>query len=258
MPAAPLRRADLLADQAARPPFGHRRFPPGDPPIRLGVAGSGSGLLLLVWTAADLHAEIEAGVRVLGRLGVRPGMRVANTLPGALATPGALLLGDVNEAIGALDVPLGTADSPAAARAAWDLVDRVECAVLVLAPDTAGALFAAMPAADRPWWTGIVWRWCPGDPQPPAPPAGFAGWERTWLAVPEAASFAAATCAAGAFHLDAAVESAVVEGELILTPRGAAAAPGPYSTTLAVRPADCRCGGAEPAVAPLVRLPPIR
>src|SRR5262245_18164676 len=131
MPAPVLRRFDLLADQKAHPPFGHRRFGPADPPVRVGIAGSGADLLLLVWSATDLAREIEAGVRVLGRLGIGPGTRVANTLPGALATPGALLLGDVDEAIGALDVPLARVETEAAARAAWELVDRVQCEILV-------------------------------------------------------------------------------------------------------------------------------
>ena len=105
--------------------------------MRAGITGSGPALLLLAWSAADLAREIEAGARVLGRLGIGAGTRVANTLPGALATPGALLLGDVHEALGALDVPLGTVETEAAARAAWELVDRVECEVLVLEPATA-------------------------------------------------------------------------------------------------------------------------
>ena len=145
MATTPLRRADLLADQAAHPPFGHRRFTADDPPVRVGATGTGADLLLLAWSATDLAAEIAAGTRVLGRLGVRPGMRVANTLPGALVTPGALLLGDVNEAIGALDVPLGTADTDGAAKAAWELVDRVQCEVLVLAAETAATFLAAAP-----------------------------------------------------------------------------------------------------------------
>src|SRR5438046_693156 len=108
---APLtRRADLVRDQLAHPPHGTRRPPGAAPPVRLGVSGSGVELLVLAWSAADLARERAAGTRLLTRLGVAPGMRVANTLPGALATPGSLLLGDVVEELGALDVPLGPVD----------------------------------------------------------------------------------------------------------------------------------------------------
>src|SRR5262245_66030163 len=125
-------RADLVADQLARPPFGRRTFTTEDPAVRVGSTGTGNDLLLLAWSARELAREVEAGVRLLGRLGIRAGQRVANTLPGALATPGAPPLGDVNEAIGALDVPLGTVETEAAARAAWELVDRVQCQILIL------------------------------------------------------------------------------------------------------------------------------
>lgn len=258
MPTAPLRRADLLAGQAAHPPFGHRRFASEDPPVRVGITGSGADLLLLVWSATDLAAEIAAGTRVLGRLGVRPGMRVANTLPGALATPGALLLGDVNEAIGALDVPLGTADTEAAARAAWELVDRVQCEVLVLAAETAATFLAAAPAAPRPSLQGIIWLSRPGGAERPVVPAEFAGWQRTWLAVPEVASFAASSCARGVLHADGGVGAEVAGGELVLAPRGAAAASGRYASGISARTVTCPCGGEGVAFEALVEASPIR
>jgi hypothetical protein len=258
MSSTPLRRADLLADQAAHPPFGHRRFMADDPPVRVGTTGTGADLVLLVWSSTDLAAEIAAGTRVLGRLGVRPGMRVANTLPGALATPGALLLGDVNEAIGALDVPLGTADTEAAARAAWELVDRVQCEVLVLAPETAATFLAAAPAAERPWLAGIVWLSRAGGAERPVVPESFRGWQRTWLAVPEVASFAASSCARGVLHADSGVGADVAGGELVLTPHAAAATSGPYATGISARAVRCPCGGDGPAFEALVAPSPIR
>jgi hypothetical protein len=243
MPAAPLRRPDLVADQGNAPPFGRRRFPGDDPPVRVGTTGTGGDLLLLAWSARDLAREVAAGVRVLGRLGVRAGARVGNTLPGALATPGALLLGDVNEAIGALDVPLGVIDTDAAARAAWDLADRVQCEVLVLDPATAPALFQAAPGVARPWWRGIVWlERGTGHTRPPTP-REFEGWQRTWLAVPEVASFTAGSCERGALHVDVGVAVEVVNGHAVLETRGAAAAPGPFDTEMAARLVDCACGG---------------
>ncbi len=249
MPPAPLCRADLVADQRQRPPFGHRHFAAGDPPVRVGVTGTGDDLLVLVWSAADLAHEVEAGARVLGRLGVRPGLRVGNTLPGALATPGALLLGDVNEAIGALDVPLGTVETDAAARAAWELVDRVQCQILVLAPETADTFFRSAGAGERRWLEGIVWLRRPGAAPRPPTPAGFDGWQRTWLAVPEVASFAAGSCDRGVLHVDAGVGAEVADGQLVLVPHGVAAAPGAFATGIAARPARCECGSGGAAFA---------
>src|SRR5213083_3654773 len=146
---APLtHRTDLVCDQRTHPPHGTRRPPGAAPPVRLGVSGSGAELLLLAWSAADLARERVAGTRLLARLGVAPGMRVANTLPGALATPGSLLLGDVVEELGALDVPLGTVEDERAAREAWELVDRVRPDVVVLPGAT--ALLVSAPPAARP------------------------------------------------------------------------------------------------------------
>jgi hypothetical protein len=206
--------------------------------VRVGATGSGDDLLLLGWTAAELAAEVEAGARLLGRFGIAPGMRVANTLPGALVTPGALLLGDVIEAIGALDVPLGVIESEAAARPAWELVDRVQATVVILEPGPgATTFFAAAPPADRPWWRGIVWLSRGGAATPVPPPPGFDGWQRTWLAIAEVTSFVAGSCEAGGFHADAASGATVADGELMLGAR-------PYGSGLRARAVErCPCGG---------------
>ena len=247
MPTAPLRRPDLLADQRDRPPFGRRQFRAGDPPVRAGITGSGADMLLLAWSASDLAREIAAGARVLGALGVRAGTRVGNTLPGALATPGALLLGDVNEALGALDVPLGVIDGEAAARAAWELADRVRCEILVLDPITAPTMFLAAPGVERPWWRGIVWLER-GEGQPKAaPPDSFVGWQRAWLAVPEVASFAGGTCERGRMHADTGVTVDVVDGRLVLAADGSAAS-GPFDTGMAAHRVACACGAAGTAL----------
>ena len=236
----PTERQRVLQDQLAHLPYGRRGFPDAADPIRVGTTGSGDDLLLLAWTAADLACEIEAGARVFGRLGIGPGMRVANALPGALATPGALLLGDVIESIGALDVPLGVLDGPAAAKAAWELLDRVEASVLVLDPASADALFAGMPAGARPWWQGIVWlrsdRLPPRDR--PAPPPTFAGWQRGWLAVPDAACFVAHEITPGHFQLDEGVHAEVDAGRLLVTPLASDVALLRYVSAIAVRAFD--------------------
>jgi hypothetical protein len=192
-------------------------------------------------------------------------MRVANTLAGALVTPGSLLLGDVVEALGALDVPLGTIDGEAAARAAWDLVDRVEPAVLVLEGATAGPFFAAAPPRARPWWLGVVWLRRGAEVaahRPPPSACGFAGWQRTWLAVPEATSFVAGSCAHGRFHLDEGVMGEVLaasppgtcavgdEGILTLTTLAGDTALLRFATAVRARTVrgPCACGDAGAAV----------
>ena len=247
---APLtRRADLVRDQLAD---GARRQPGAATPVRLGVSGSGADLLVLVWSAADLARERAAGTRLLARLGVAPGMRVANTLSGALATPGSLLLGDVVEELGALDVPLGVIDGAPAARDAWELVDRVRPDVMVLDDPSATPFLAAPPAADRPWWRGIVWlREGARAVRPTVPAAaGFGGWHREWLAVPEATSFVAGTCAAARFHLDEGVVAEVAEGMLVLTPLGFEASLERYVSEVPARidPGPCPCGVGGPVI----------
>src|SRR5262249_43208818 len=199
-------------------------------PIRAGAPGSGPDLLVLGWTADDLAAERAAGARVFTALGITPGLPVANALPGALATPGALLVGDVVEEIGALDVPLGVIETATAARPAWELFDRVRPAVLILGEGGPSNLPGAAPETERPWWRGIIWLRRGGAPPrervfvPEA--AGFRGWQRSWLAVAEVASFVAWSCAAGRYHVDAGVAAGGVDGELGLAPPGRAAAGG--------------------------------
>jgi len=235
-----VRRPDLVAEQLASPPWGARAFAPDDPPVRVGATGSGADLLLLGWTARELAAEVAAGARLFGRFGIAPGMRIANTLPGALVTPGALLVGDVVEAIGALDVPLGVTDSEAAARPAWELFDRVNATVLIAEPGPgATTFFATAPPAERPWWQGIVWLSRGGAAAPVPPPPGFGGWQRTWLAAAEATSFVAGSCAAGGFHAEDASGAQVVDGILVVGARR-------YASGLRARAVErCPCGGGQ-------------
>jgi len=261
-------RRELLRDQLAALPFGTRRFADAPWPVRLGAAGTGPELLLFAWTPGDLARERCAGVRVLGRLGVRRGMRVANALAGALTTPGALLLGDVVEELGALDMPLGEIASGGQARQAWSLIDRVEPPVIVLEPAAARLLFETAPEGRRPWCRGIVWldRGTRPGPVPPAVPSrvGFAGWQRSWLAVPEATSFVAASCPVAEttapdparFHADDAVIVEIVEstsglpvpagqhGTLVLTPLGLDTPLLRYAADLSAKrsTSPCPCG----------------
>lgn len=241
-------RRDLVDAQRARPPFGGRAFAADAPAVRVGVTGSGDDLVLLAWSAADLARERAAGARLFGRVGVQAGLPVGNALPGALATPGALLVGDVSEEIGALDVPLGVVETDAQARAAWELLDRVEVGVVILDPALAAPLLAATPAAERPWWRGLVWLERPGAAvRPPAVPAALGGWQRRWLSVPEVASFVAVTCDRDRFHVDADVAVDVVDGALVVGRSGVDDAA--LATGLAARLASaCPCGGPGPVV----------
>jgi hypothetical protein len=238
---SPLRtRPELVTAQRERPPFGERAFSTPDPAVRVGTTGTGDDLLLLPWSAGELAGEIQAGAGLFAQLGIAAGMRVANTLPGALTTPGALLVGDVNEALGALDVPLGEVDAAAAQRGAWELADRVECAILVLEPASAAAFLAAAPDVPRPWWQGIVWLARGTWPQTtPTVPASFGGWQRSWLAVPEVTSFVAGTCARGALHCADGVVAEDGPGGLVLSAPGA---PWRYASGVALQTGACDCG----------------
>jgi hypothetical protein len=243
-------RTELIADQAAHPPFGSRTFAPEDGPVRVGITGSGTTLLVLGWSESDLGRERAAGARVFARLGIQTRMRVANALAGALATPGALIVGDVDEELGALDVPLGEIATPAAAQAAWELLDRVEVNVLVLDPAASHTLLAAAPPRARPWWQGIVWLCRPGEPATPPEVSHLSGWRRRWLAVPEVSSFVGSECAARVLHVDAAFAPTVEMGELVL---GALHpdVPWRYRSGWPARAlGSCPCGAAEPALAP--------
>lgn len=240
-------RSELVADQAARPPFGSRTFGDGDGPVRVGITGTGPSLLLLPWSESDLARERAAGARVFGRLGIHAKMRVANALPGALATPGALIVGDVDEELGALDVPLGEIETAGAAAAAWELLDRVGVNVLVLDPATASTLLESAPRQPRPWWQGIVWLRRPGGSAARPTVGDFGGWQRTWLAVAEASSFVGGQCAQGGLHVEAVFSPAIEQGELVLGPLHPSVG-WRYRTELAARAAGpCSCGSADPA-----------
>lgn len=243
-------RRDLVEAQRLRPPFGGgRMFGKDAPAVRVGITGTGDDLVLLAWTPTDLARERAAGARVFGRAGIRAGAPVGNALPGALETPGALLVGDVNEEIGALDVPLGVVETEAQARAAWELLDRVEVGVVILDPALAAPFLANVPAIPRAWWRGIVWLERPGGrAERPAVPAALGGWQRRWLAVAEVACFVAATCERDRFHVDADVAVEIVDGELAVGRSGSDEAPLATGLRATLAPA-CACGGPGPVVA---------
>jgi hypothetical protein len=238
----PLTHADLVADQLGASPWGSRTFRPDAPPVRIGASGRGDDLLVLGWSAAELAREVEAGARLFAGFGIGPATRVANTLPGALVTPGALLVGDVDEHLGALDVPLGVVESEAAAKGAWELFDRVQAEVLIVPEASEVPFFRFAPPAERPWWRGIVWMRHGRALGHAAPPAGFAGWQRIWVAVPEVTSFAAASCERDGLHPAAGVTVEELDGELVVGST-ATAWPARYRTSVRGRIApSCPCG----------------
>ncbi|HYD49478.1 MAG TPA: hypothetical protein VEB21_14075 [Terriglobales bacterium] len=256
-PLAPTTRAELLADQLAHLPHGTRRPADAAPPVRAGITGTGSELLVLTFTAADLRRERAAGTALLRSLGITPGMRVANALPGALATPGSLIVGDVIEELGALDVPLGSPDSEAAATQVWSLLDRVQPQVLIVDPTSGERLLRSAPPTERPWLSGVIWLHQAANP-PSFPSTGQGGGRghRHWLAIPEATSFAAGSCEAGSLHIERSTIAEVItasgdiaaegNGTLLLTPLELDTPLLRYDSGVAVRLRSdgCRCGSA--------------
>ncbi|GIW41995.1 MAG: hypothetical protein KatS3mg076_2572 [Candidatus Binatia bacterium] len=250
----PTRREEILRDQLESLPFGTRAFADASFPVRVGKSGRAETLLALAFTQADLEREKAAGVRFLRKLGIDPGARVANALPGALATPGSLLWGDVVEELGALDVPLGAGESEAEVSRAWEVFDLVEPALLVLRADTGPRFLASAPPRERRWLRGILWLVeRPETSLPDIPPGlGFDGWERKWWGVPEVASFVALSCAEGGFHVDEEIlvevwdggrASREGQGELLLTPFGLDTPVFRYGTGVrATLSLDCGCG----------------
>lgn len=229
---APTTRKALVDDQLAHPPYGSRCRTDAGPAVRAGALGHGDDLLVQLWTAADLERERAAGVYCLDRSGVRAGMRVGNTLAGGLHTPGSLLIGDVVEDLGGLDIPLGEVHDARSAQAAWALAERVGVEALIVASDGVAATLGELPEslAARLSILIIVERCatnsvaCDGA-APPAVP-GFRGRWGRWLAIPEATSFAAVQCDHGRYH---GVGDAVLElagddwrdgavGSLLVTP----------------------------------------
>jgi hypothetical protein len=131
----PVRAADLAADEQRRPPYGGWRV--GAAFVRVGVPLLAGPLEMVVFSAADLAREARVGAATLRAAGLCPGWRETNTLPGGLATPGSLIVGDAAQALGALDMPVGAIDAEAPRATAFDFWSRVRPDFAVL--DVAGA-----------------------------------------------------------------------------------------------------------------------
>jgi hypothetical protein len=250
----PVRREALVSLQRTLPPDTWRR--PSAPLVRAGASGRVEQLLVLAWTAEMLATERAAGVRVLRRVGITAGQRVANNLPGALVTPGSLLLGDVVEELGALDVPLGETKADGAIDNAWALIERVQPHALVLEAATAERFFAAAPIKYAVQLRALVWLHREPPKQLPSPPPSWKVEQQLHcLAVPEVLSFFAYSCN-DHFHCDESISALVVdERSLLPAPVGALlvewvdAELGPLSFFVpwAVEASSPRCSEGRPA-----------
>ncbi len=139
----PLSAAELARDEAEHGPAGSWRD--GAEFVRAGVAVREQPLDTLLFTAADLRREAAAGARALRACGLEPGRRATNTLPGAIYTPGSLLVGDAVEATGCLDMPVGPIADAGPRATAWEFWGRVAPDFAIV--DVAGARdFAALLA----------------------------------------------------------------------------------------------------------------
>lgn len=233
----PIAAAELDLD-ALDDPVGALRLADAPPPVRLGASDHGDTTVVLSWTARDLRRSAESGARALAAAGVRPGMKVANTLEGGLATPGSLGVGDAVEALGALDVPLGPCRDARSGDAAWALLDRVAVDALILdRPGAAGLLAKLRVAPPRAWrvtlWLGLD------------RPEDFPAWRR-WVAVPEVALFTALDCEAGEPHVADDVHAEIVDDRLVVGALGGDAPLLRFATGFAAALASerCRCGRA--------------
>lgn len=197
----PAERSDLVDFQRQLPPQVWRRA--SQPWVRAGTVGSGDDLLVLAWSAGMLEEERAAGVAMLAKFGVRAGMRIANTLPGALSTPGSLLFGDVVEELGGLDIPLGPIRSLSEAQNAWSTLMNLRAEVLVTDCRSGELLLEGVVGLrENPAIVGWIWLverpWLEG---PTFPEPLQQVWRRYWLPFPEAQCFFAWSCAWGTFHL---------------------------------------------------------
>src|SRR4029077_7664174 len=81
----PIRKDDLRANEAERPPIGDYRAVGLEGAIRLATSTGTTGRpTFTLWTAADLRLDYELAARAHWRAGLRPGQVVVNAHPGYL------------------------------------------------------------------------------------------------------------------------------------------------------------------------------
>ena len=230
--------ADLDLDRL-EDPVGEARVAGAAPPVRLGVCEREGATIVLTWSAAALADEAERGAHMLAEAGVKPRMRIANTLEGGLVTPGSLLLGDAVERLGGLDVPLGPVRDAKTAGAMRDLLESIAAEVLVIDPASAPA-FAPVLAASPP--AGLALVLFLGVGVAPALPMPV----RRWLSLPEIASFFALDCSARRWHVATGVRVEASGERLLLSAPERETPLLRYDARLVGRRLDgaCACGAA--------------
>lgn len=215
---APVGAAELAADETANPPYGTWRAATDF--VRVGVPAREGPLEMVVFTATDLELEARVGAATLAAAGLAPGRRETNTLPGGLATPGSLVVGDAAQALGALDMPVGQISAAGPRDVAFDFWQRVR-------PDF--AVVDERGAADLAELLGAKGTSAPGigiraaalvtdlrDAEPRVPDLGVPTTRVVGLA--EAFSLLAASDTDGVYRVPAGeVLVEVVDGELLLT-----------------------------------------
>lgn len=233
----PVAPAELAADEAAHPPFGTWRSPRRW--VRVGVPTRPSPIEMLVFSADDLAREARIGARTLARAGLAPGLRETNTLPGGLATPGSLVVGDAVEALGALDMPVGPIDAEAPRAIACDFWSRVRPDFAVV--DVAGARALAGIAAGHGGSVEALGICAVAlltdlrDPEPEVPALGVP--VRRIVGLAEAFSLLAVREDDGLFHPPAdEVACEIVDGRLLVTTLGHGAALVRFDTGVRAEP----------------------
>lgn len=238
---------ELAREEREHPPFGSWRATGSF--VRVGWTLAPRALEALFFSAGDLEREAAVGARSLAAAGLEPGWRETNTLPGGLATPGSLLIGDAAESLGSLDMPVGPLDKAPARATALDFWSRVRPDFAVL--DAAGAAdLAALLAGEKTSARDIGLRAAAlvsdlRDPEPEVPELGVPLTRIVGLA--EAFSLLAAQSSDGAFFPPAdEVHCEVLDGELVLTTLHHSAALVRYAPGVRARPAGAGTAGGGP------------
>jgi phenylacetate-CoA ligase len=107
----PVRKSDLRASEAERPPLGDYRCVGLAGSVRLATSSGTTGRATFVtWTAADLRLDYELAARAHWRAGLRPGQVVVTAHPGYL-NGGAAMTSGAYEHMGILPISVGPPES---------------------------------------------------------------------------------------------------------------------------------------------------
>jgi phenylacetate-CoA ligase len=115
----------LRENEAEHPPIGDYRSSGLRGAVRLAMSTGTTGRpTFTLWTKHDLDLECELGARMQWRLGIRPGMIVANAHPGYL-NGGQAFISALYEAMGCLSISLGPPESVEAAENALRAIEHI-------------------------------------------------------------------------------------------------------------------------------------